>query len=99
VLAVPRGEFARSGHSNHRRWQNPFCQPEREDRIGYTPEELFHANVFERVHADDLPHVQEQFALAECSPSFRYRHSDGSWRWLQATAREFLPPDGQKRGC
>ncbi|HEU0039568.1 MAG TPA: ATP-binding protein [Verrucomicrobiae bacterium] len=64
--------------------------------LGYTPEELLHASVFERVHADDLPQVQEQFGLAEGAVTFRYRHSDGPWRWLEAIIRGFFTPASQK---
>jgi PAS domain S-box-containing protein len=73
------------------------ASPNVQAMLGYTPKQLLHANVFERIHADDLPHVQGQFVLAECPTTLRYRHGDGSWRWLEAIGRDLPTPDGQKR--
>ena len=64
--------------------------------IGYTPEEFVGCNVFERMHPDDLAHMTTIFAelLAEPGASrsaqFRYRHKDGSWRWLNGTGTNLL---------
>src|SRR6185436_7685915 len=60
-------------------------------------EELFDANFLERVHADDLPRRPELFGRAEGNSTFRYRHRDGSWRWLQASGHAFVAPGGQER--
>ena len=65
--------------------------------LGYTAEELFDANFLERVHADDLPRRPELFGRAEGNSTFRYRHRDGSWRWLQASGHAFVAPGGQER--
>jgi PAS domain S-box-containing protein len=60
--------------------------------LGYTEEELAGMSVVDLIHADDLA---EAFALFDDSadgaePSgvqSRYRCKDGSWRWLEWTAR------------
>jgi PAS domain S-box-containing protein len=68
--------------------------------IGYTPEEFVGGNVFERMHPDDLAHMTTIFAelLAEAGASrsaqFRYRHKDGSWRWLNGTGTNLLGKPG-----
>ncbi len=60
--------------------------------LGYTTEEMVGENVFSFVHPDDLERVSGLFTTmlvqglpgsrAEC----RFRHKDGSWRLLDATA-------------
>src|ERR1043166_6550500 len=75
-----------------------YVSPNVKRLLGYGPEELLQTSVFDRVHADDLLHVQEQFALPEGFATCRNRHKDGSWRWLETTGRDFSTPQGHKRG-
>ncbi len=64
--------------------------------LGYAPEERAGKTIDELVHPDDLPAIKD--ALAEAfqgrrdSATMEYRclHKDGSWRLLEATARNLL---------
>ena len=63
--------------------------------LGIPPGELVGKNAFDFVHADDLEWVQERFSQIETQnqvriASFRFRDSDGKWRWLETTATNML---------
>lgn len=63
--------------------------------LGYSTEEMVGASPFEHIHQDDLEMVMyhfQQLALKEqlTPPLFRYKHKDGSWRWLDCTATNML---------
>jgi two-component system cell cycle sensor histidine kinase/response regulator CckA len=64
--------------------------------LGYQPEEMVgRTNVFDDVHPDDRDRVAETFRrLTEERESlhveYRYRHRDGSWRWLEAVGKNML---------
>jgi PAS domain S-box-containing protein len=64
--------------------------------LGYTQSELAGENVFERLHGDDLSRVKIAFTklLTARGYSFheqlRFRHQDGSFRWLEGTATNLL---------
>mgnify|MGYP001545742798 CR=1 FL=1 len=67
--------------------------------LGYLPGELLGADAYAQVHPDDLSPVRERFAepgshRATC----RYRHKDGSWRWLETTGRRYRTGAGEERG-
>jgi PAS domain S-box-containing protein len=57
--------------------------------LGYDPEEAIGTmNVFNHVHADDLPRVLEETEKALSGDGgdtveYRFRRKDGSWRWMQ----------------
>jgi len=58
--------------------------------LGYRPEELIGIEALALVHPDDLPAAVEALAAAQAGtmPTFetRFRHRDGSYRWLQWVA-------------
>ena len=62
--------------------------------LGYAPEEVVgKMNVLDYVHPDDLPHVLEATekalsagGVATNNVEYRFRHKDGSWRWVEAWA-------------
>ncbi len=64
--------------------------------LGYGPDELVGRNAFDLIHPDDLPQVQRalrQILEDPRSPvpsSFRFRHKDDTWRWLEAVASNLL---------
>lgn len=64
--------------------------------LGYDPGELLGRNVFELIHADDLPDVMDLFQNvvksygSRATSIFRFRHKDGSWRWLEAVVTNLL---------
>ncbi|WP_287152520.1 PAS domain-containing sensor histidine kinase [Candidatus Solincola tengchongensis] len=64
--------------------------------LGYLPEELEGRSAFELVHPEDLPRVLEAFRKGTAAPGvtekveYRYRHKDGSWRFLESEAVNLL---------
>lgn len=74
------------------RYQGPAL----ERVLGYRPEEHAGRNVYEFLHPEDV--ARGEAALAEVlgtpgvSPpvEFRWRHKDGSWRWLESIGNNLL---------
>lgn len=66
------------------------------DALGYEPEELIGNNMFELVHPQDAEAVQYQFERVLAGEEmirpieFRFRHKNGTWRVLEAFARNEL---------
>ncbi len=64
--------------------------------LGYAAEDVRGHSGFEEIHPDDLPGAKANWARMlknpqeEVTHQFRVRHKDGSWRWLEATARNLL---------
>jgi PAS domain S-box-containing protein len=61
--------------------------------LGWTEDEIKSMNVSELRHPDDAPHsIAGREQLAQGVPTVRmenrFRHKDGSWRWLQWTMTE-----------
>jgi diguanylate cyclase (GGDEF)-like protein/PAS domain S-box-containing protein len=73
-----------------------YQSPSVERVLGYRPEEMIGAQVFDFVHAEDLPRVREEFGRVgartgeTASMELRFRHKDGSWRVLEAVGRNLL---------
>lgn len=67
-----------------------YLSPSVEPILGYDPEGMIGENAFEHVHPDDRDAVVEAFERAldepEASPTveYRFKHADGSWRWLES---------------
>lgn len=67
-----------------------YASPSNMRVLGYAPEELVGRSAFEFVHPDDALGVQQTFAgavqHAGVTPAveFRFRHRDGSWRFVEA---------------
>jgi PAS domain S-box-containing protein len=67
-----------------------YESPAIERILGYAPQELIGTNAFDYVHLEDVERVRSVFAETllshEVSPfvEFRFRHADGSWRYLEA---------------
>ncbi len=61
--------------------------------LGYAPEELVGTRAFERIHPEDLESARTALSTAVLNPGtaisaeFRYRHRDGSYRYLEARAK------------
>jgi PAS domain S-box-containing protein len=68
--------------------------------LGYAPDELVGRSVMEFVHPDDRAVVAADVAAADTNPaaarvtSFRMRHRDGSWRFIEALGKAL---DGEAR--
>jgi PAS domain S-box-containing protein len=49
------------------------------------------------VHVEDVPLIGKLFDAAEAATTFRFQHSDGSWRWMEASSRRFRDSTGNQR--
>ncbi|RJP31660.1 MAG: PAS domain S-box protein, partial [Actinobacteria bacterium] len=64
--------------------------------MGYEPEELMRENPFDLIHPEDRQRVLEDFLGMARNPGsdvqaeYRSRHRDGTWRTLEAVARNLL---------
>lgn len=64
--------------------------------FGYDLEERIGKSVFEHVHPEDVPRVLSHFGkmverpFSSTSVQLRYRHKDGSWRWIEALGTNLL---------
>jgi diguanylate cyclase (GGDEF)-like protein/PAS domain S-box-containing protein len=64
--------------------------------LGYDPAARQGSSAFDVIHPGDVEWVRALFrdiiatAGAEVTADFRARHADGSWRWLEATAKNLL---------
>src|SRR5215831_5551195 len=73
-----------------------YNSPSIERVLGHDPKNLTGKIAFDFVHADDLPRVWEGFATGLQHPErtikleFRFRHADGSWRYLEAVGQNRL---------
>ena len=73
-----------------------YESPAVERVLGYRPEEMVGTDTFDYVHPDDLEKVLETFleGIATKRPTavieLRFRHADGSWRYLEAIGVNLL---------
>jgi PAS domain S-box-containing protein len=69
--------------------------------LGYLPDELVGTRAFELIHPDDLAHARTALEQAARNPGssvaveFRYKHKDGSWRYLESRAKTLLPDSAE----
>jgi PAS domain S-box-containing protein len=84
------------------RTQTCFFSPTWKELIGYADAELANdlGQMQERIHPDDAPTVIAQFEAfcahgeGEYAAEYRFRHRDGSYRWMRMRARMFADRDG-----
>jgi PAS domain S-box-containing protein len=69
-----------------------YVSPNHQEILGYHPKELLGNNFATLIHGDDVAQVVERFS--ECIVagipfvcSFRLRHKDGSWHWVEVSAK------------
>ena len=80
-----------------------YMSPSSLPMLGYAPEELVGRSTFEFIHPDDQPLVGTEIARVFASPGtiglveYRFRHRDGSWRYLEAIGQT-LNPDSAADG-
>ena len=73
-----------------------YESPSIERILGYRPEELLGDNAFDYVHPDERGRVQGKFAEGLADPylrpsaEYRFRHKDGSWRYLESVGSNLL---------
>ncbi len=67
-----------------------YESPSIEKILGYDPEQLLGHNVFDYVHPEDRPRIEQIFARAIQAPGsmveiqFRFRHANGGWVELES---------------
>jgi PAS domain S-box-containing protein len=72
------------------------------DILGYEPSDLVGTDPFTHVHPEDRRIVEEHLnAVREGRPSsvpieLRYRHKDGTWRFIEVNPTLALDPEGEK---
>jgi diguanylate cyclase (GGDEF)-like protein/PAS domain S-box-containing protein len=68
--------------------------------LGYSSEELLGKNAFDYVHPDDLQRVKMAYDEGLKDPGlrpsaeYRFRHKDGSWRWLESVGTNLIQEPG-----
>jgi two-component system sensor histidine kinase/response regulator len=77
-----------------------YASPSIERILGYEPKEMLGTDAFQYVHPEDAERVRRMFAEGlrrkGASPlvGFRFRHADGSWRYLEAIGNNLLANPG-----
>ncbi|HET9077914.1 MAG TPA: EAL domain-containing protein [Acidimicrobiales bacterium] len=72
-----------------------YCSPAVTRQMGYRPEELIGTDPFTYIHPEDS-HAGEVFRDVAAGTrrsariEFRFRHQNGSWRWMESTAHNRL---------
>jgi diguanylate cyclase (GGDEF)-like protein/PAS domain S-box-containing protein len=67
--------------------------------LGYDPDSLLGVSVFDRIHPDDTDRVRGELnrIASQSSQSqgveFRFPHADGTWHWMESSARNFIHDD------
>ncbi|MCC6712715.1 MAG: PAS domain S-box protein [Candidatus Dadabacteria bacterium] len=79
-----------------------YLSPNFGESLGYDPDELLGKSMFGNVHSDDTPNTMKEFSriISTRSPGktvFRYRHRNGTWRWLESSGRAFETAAGELR--
>jgi len=73
-----------------------YQSPSYEHLLGYKPEARVGQSMLDLIHPDDIGHLSEKFADvlqdagATTTAVVRARHSDGSWRIIEATGKNLL---------
>jgi diguanylate cyclase (GGDEF)-like protein/PAS domain S-box-containing protein len=73
-----------------------YQSPSLEGILGYRPEEMLGENAFDYVHPEERGRVQGKFAEGLADPylrpsaEYRFRHKDGSWRYLESVGSNLL---------
>lgn len=81
-----------------------YASPATYNVLGYDPDARLGRAIGDVVHPDDLATVGKRYELwrlgksapGDDSVTFRARHADGSYRYIEATARSMTAPDGER---
>jgi len=80
-----------------------YASPSFSEICGYTQDELLAINPRDLLHPEDREPLRPESIrglIADMLPATvrtRLRHRDGTWRWLESTARPFRTPSGEDR--
>lgn len=78
-----------------------YVSPSIKAQLGYDPQELLNAYVYDRVHPDDKVWVQmlarEVIAQGGILPviTYRVRHKEGHYLWMETDSQTIYGPDGK----
>ncbi|HCV42544.1 MAG TPA: hypothetical protein DGH68_03600, partial [Bacteroidetes bacterium] len=64
-----------------------YVNPTHKALLGYDDSDLVGKMVLDFVHPDDVPFLLERFSKPSSVGMVRFRHKDGSWRWIDASAQ------------
>ena len=73
-----------------------YVSPAIHEILGYKPKELIGKNTFAFIHPDDISAIKNNFQKVIKNPTlslsieFRFRHKDGSWRYIESTHSNLL---------
>lgn len=73
-----------------------YLSPAMRQVLGYSEQELIGRSAFDLMHPDDLPRISDLLTRLVQQPGssdraqYRYRHKDGSWRWLESVGTNLL---------
>lgn len=80
-----------------------YLSPSTEAVTGYTPAEMMGHSPVDHIHPEDAPAIIEGIEAlhregpgAQRTVSYRRRRKDGTWQWLEASARLALTSDGSR---
>lgn len=77
-----------------------FLSPSLKPMLGYDPEELIGRSALEFVHPDDLEELRREFSQVPQNKGVsrriqhRFRHNDGSWRYMEVIGSVVEDKDG-----
>lgn len=78
-----------------------FISPSIKETMGYDPIDFIGQNTLEFIHPDDKEQIEKNWAytiqngIKDIKGKFRFRHKDGSWRWIEATGGVITDEEGQ----
>ena len=76
--------------------RNKYASPAARSILGFDPEDDLQVNPLEYIHPDDMPAVLQAMSDLIQDPhrvptlNYRYKHKNGSWRWLESTFSNLL---------
>lgn len=76
--------------------RNKYASPAARSILGFDPEDNLQANPLDYIHPDDMPAVLQAMNDLIQDPHrvptlhYRYKHKNGSWRWLESTFSNLL---------
>jgi PAS domain S-box-containing protein len=73
-----------------------YASPRFETLLGLDPEKLLHTSLLDRVHRDDHDRLRALLQRPAASFSFRGRHANGEYLWLEANASRFSTSNGEE---
>lgn len=74
-----------------------YASPASRRLLGYEPQDLIGRSLYDFLHPDDAASLQNTYTLVgqwprEFTHSYRIRHQDGSYIWLESTCQMIQPP-------